>query len=75
MMDEDELNPEFIQKMKKIKKEESIKINDFIKRYDLDEDKLELSEQTKQEIAKSRAEYKAGKTHSLKDVKKSLKVK
>jgi len=30
-MDEDELNPEFIEKMKKIKKEESIKINDFIK--------------------------------------------
>ena len=74
-MDEDELNSEFIEKMKKIKKEESIKVNDFIERYDLDEDELELSEQTKQEIAESRAEIKAGKVHSLKDVKKSLKIK
>lgn len=41
----------------------------------MDENELELSKQTKQEIAKSRAKYKAGKAHSLKDVKKSLKNK
>ena len=74
-MDKDELNPEFIEKMNKIKKEKNIRVNDFGKRYDLDEDKLELSEQTKKEIAQSRAEYKAGKTHSLKDIKKILKIK
>jgi len=37
------------------------------------EDELEFSEETKKDIARSRAEYKAGKTHSLKDIKKSFK--
>ena len=40
--------------------------------WDLIEDTLELSDQTKKEIAQSRAEYKAGKTHSLKKVKKEM---
>ncbi len=74
-MDEEELNSNFVEKMNKIKKEKSIKVNDFGKRYDLDEYELELSEQTKKEIAQSRAEYKAGKTHSLTDIKKILKIK
>ena len=41
--------------------------------WDLIEDTLELSEQTKKEIAQSRAEYKAGKTHSLEKIKKEMK--
>jgi hypothetical protein len=36
------------------------------------EDNQELSEQTKKEIAQSRAEYKAGKTHTLAKVKKEI---
>lgn len=40
--------------------------------WDLIEDNQELSEQTKKEIAQSRAEYKAGKTHALAKVKKEL---
>ena len=41
--------------------------------WDLIEDNQELSEQTKKEIAQSRAEYKAGKTHSLETIKKEMK--
>lgn len=33
---EPELKPEFIEKMKKIKKEKSIRVDDFAKRYRLD---------------------------------------
>ena len=40
--------------------------------WDLIEDNQELSEQTKKEIAQSRAEYKAGKTHTLVKVKKEM---
>ena len=40
--------------------------------WDLIEDNQELSEQTKKEIAQSRAEYKAGKTHTLADIKKEM---
>ena len=40
--------------------------------WDLIEDNQELSEQTKKEIAQSRAEYKAGKTHSLAKIKKEM---
>jgi hypothetical protein len=41
--------------------------------WDMIEDNQELSEQTKKEIAQSRAEYKAGKTHSLEKIKKEMK--
>jgi predicted nucleic-acid-binding protein len=41
--------------------------------WDLIEDNKELSEETKKEIAQSRAEYKAGKTHSLEKIKKEMK--
>jgi hypothetical protein len=41
--------------------------------WDLIEDNKELSEQTKKEIDQSRAEYKAGKTHSLEKIKKEMK--
>ena len=41
--------------------------------WDLIEDNQELSEQTKKEIAQSRAEYKAGKIHSLEKIKKEMK--
>ena len=40
--------------------------------WDLIEDNQELSEQTKKEIAQSRAEYKEGKTHSLEKIKKEI---
>ena len=41
--------------------------------WDLIEDNQELSEQTKEEIAQSRDEYKAGKTHSFEKIKKEMK--
>ena len=40
--------------------------------WDLIEDNQELSQQTKKEIAQSRAEYKAGKTHTLAKIKKEM---
>ena len=40
--------------------------------WDLIEDNKELSEQTKKEIAQSRAEFKAGKTHTLAEIKKEM---
>jgi len=40
--------------------------------WDLIEDTRELSKQTKKEIAQSRAEYKAGKTHTLAKIKKEI---
>jgi DNA invertase Pin-like site-specific DNA recombinase len=40
--------------------------------WDLVEDSQELSEQTKREIAQARAEIKAGKSHTLAQVKKEL---
>jgi len=40
--------------------------------WDLIEDTLELNEQTKKEIAQSRAEYKAGKIHTLAKIKKEM---
>ena len=40
--------------------------------WDLIEDNQELSEQTKKEITQSRAEYKAGKTHTLEKIKKEM---
>ena len=40
--------------------------------WDMIEDNQELSEQTKKEIAQSRGEYKAGKTHTLAKIKKEM---
>ena len=40
--------------------------------WDLIEDNQELSEQTKKEIAQSRAEYKSGKIHTLAKIKKEM---
>jgi len=40
--------------------------------WDLVEDSQELNEQTKKELAQARAEIKAGKSHTLAEVKKEL---
>ena len=40
--------------------------------WDLIEDTQEINEETKKEIAQSRAEYKAGKTHTLAKIKKEM---
>jgi len=40
--------------------------------WDVIEDTKELNEQTKKEVAKARAEIKAGKVHTLTQVKKEL---
>lgn len=39
---------------------------------DLVEDSMEISEETKKELAEARAEVKAGKVHKLSDIKKGL---
>ena len=41
---------------------------------DLLEDTMEISEETKKELAQARAEIKAGKTHTLSKVKEELKL-
>ncbi len=41
--------------------------------WDLIEDTLELSEETKRDIAKAEQDLKAGRVHSLEDVEKRLK--
>ena len=40
--------------------------------WDMIEDSMELNDQTKKEIAETRAEIKEGKVHSLRKVKKEL---
>ena len=40
--------------------------------WDLIEDTMELSEETKRDIEKSRADIKAGRVHTLSEVKKKL---
>ena len=40
--------------------------------WDLLEDRMELSEETKKNIKQAEAEFKKGKTHSLEEVKKEL---
>jgi len=40
--------------------------------WDLMEDTMELNEQTKKEIAESRAEIKSGKIHTISQIKKEL---
>ena len=42
--------------------------------WDLIEDTMELNEQTKKDIAESRAEVKAGKIHTISQIKKELKL-
>ncbi len=42
--------------------------------WDLVEDTQELNEQTRKEIEQARAEIKAGKSHTLAEVKKELKL-
>ncbi len=42
--------------------------------WDLIEDRMELSEQTKQNIAESEKEIKEGKVHKWEDIKKDLKI-
>jgi len=42
--------------------------------WDMIEDTMELSEETKKDLQKSRAEAKAGKTHSISEVKSKLGV-
>ena len=43
--------------------------------WDLVEDSMELNEETKRDIEKARAEVRAGKTHTLSEVKKKLGLK
>ena len=43
--------------------------------WDLLEDAMELNEETKKEIEESREEIKAGKVHTLAEIKKELKIK
>lgn len=42
--------------------------------WDLIEDTMELSEETKRDIAEARAQVKAGKVHKWEDIKKELKL-
>lgn len=64
------LSNELLSVLKKRKINEEDSYEDII--WDLVEDTLELSEETKRNIAQSREEYKQGKVYKFEDVKKEL---
>ena len=58
--------------LKKIKLSEKESYEDVI--WNLLEDTMELSEQTKRDIAEAEADIKAGRVHKWEDIKKELKI-
>jgi predicted CopG family antitoxin len=65
-----QISKELLEKLKARKFSEKESYEDVI--WDLMEDTMELSEETKKNIAISRQQYKEGKVHSWEDVKKRL---
>ena len=65
-----QINKETAKKLKKLKLTERESYEDLI--WDLLEDTMELSEETKRHIKQSEKEIKEGKTVSLAEVKKNL---
>lgn len=67
-----QVSEKLVSKLKSIKMYENESYEELI--WDLLEDRMELSEETKRNIAKAEKEIKAGKTHRWEDVKKELKI-
>ncbi len=67
-----QISRELLEKLKKRKLSGKESYENVI--WDLLEDTMELSEETKRNIAISRQEYKEGKVHKWEDIKKELKL-
>lgn len=67
-----QISNELLEFLKKRKIAEKESYEEVI--WDLVEDTMELSEETKRNIAQSREEYKQGKVHKWEDIKKELKL-
>jgi len=65
-----QISNDLLERLKSIKINEKESYEELI--WNLIEDTTELSEETKKEIAEARAEIKAGKFHTLAQVKKEL---
>jgi len=67
-----QISKELLEYLKKRKLGEKESYEEVIR--DLLEDTMELSEETKKDIAEARKEYKEGKFHSWEKIKKELKL-
>jgi predicted CopG family antitoxin len=67
-----QISKDLLQKLKSLKIQEKETYEDLI--WDLLEDRMELSEETKRNIAKSEEDIKKGRVHKWEDVKKELKI-
>lgn len=65
-----QISIELLEKLKKMKIHAKESYENII--WDLIEDKMELSEETKRNIEISRKQYKEGKVHKWEDIKKEL---
>jgi predicted CopG family antitoxin len=68
-----QISRELLERLAKMKLNEKESYENVI--WDLMEDSMELSEETKKNIAQSEKEIKEGKVHKWEDVKKDLKIK
>jgi hypothetical protein len=68
-----QVSNELLEKLKKMKMHSKESYEELI--WDLIEDRMELSEETKKEMEVSRQQYKEGKFTSLEKIKKELKIK
>ena len=67
-----QISKELLEKLKNMKIGEKESYEDLI--WDLIEDRMERSEETKRSIAKAEEDIKKGKVHKWEDVKKELKI-
>jgi predicted CopG family antitoxin len=67
-----QISRELLETLKKRKLSEKESYENVIR--DLIEDTMELSEETKKDIAEARAEVKIGKVHRWEDIKRELKL-
>jgi len=67
-----QISNDLLEKLKKMKIHKKESYEDLI--WDLLEDRMELSKETKKNIAQSEKDIKEGKTHKWGDIKKELKL-
>lgn len=65
-----QISTELLEKLQKMKMHNKESYEDLI--WDLIEDRMELSEETKKNIVQAEEDYKKGKFHKWEDVKKEL---
>lgn len=67
-----QVSGELLSKLQKMKVHVKESYEDII--WDLIEDRMEFSEETKKNIAEAEKDFKEGKTHKWEDVKKELRI-